>query len=344
MPRDYKCKKCGVAHAPPTGKHCRAMLEAEPEQRDNGHAELLAVFERSFAKVTEKIDDLDKRMRTVEHPQTTGDNKVTTDPQGSAAQATQPEPTGSELNVEATPDTNRRDALIMAQAAERIAQIQLGGRDFLDDDDFSRNRTQGRRSGASMLASDVVKQRIDWPHLYVQRLSEGNTISVPYSDLRVEEFVYGFLEMLDAPKCSMDQQKMRDLLKMIMRDAMDFSWSNALRFYRMVGWAVEKGALKWSDSEKISDMRMTFSRANFPEKKEVKETPKTTNTNTKTAPSGMRCCATYQRRSCEQNRDHHPFTHACSHCFKTCNMLFRHPEADCIRKLADEAKNAKRGE
>ena len=34
MPRNYKCRKCEVQHAPPTGKHCRQAVLEENEHSD----------------------------------------------------------------------------------------------------------------------------------------------------------------------------------------------------------------------------------------------------------------------------------------------------------------------
>ena len=127
-----------------------------------------------------------------------------------------------------------------------------------------------------------------------------------------------------------------------MQDAMDFSWANARGFYEMVARDVEQGVLEWSNKELIMEMRMTHSRTNFPEKKEtIKDTGRAPPA---AAPAGMRACAAYQRRECEQARDHTPYTHTCAYCLRTCNLMCRHPEAACIRRVTDEAKNGKRRE
>ena len=93
----------------------------------------------------------------------------------------------------------------------------------------------------------------------------------------------------------------------------------------------------------IMQQRMTFSRAVYPKEKEGKTEQKTPAA-PKQAHAGMRCCAAYQKHSCKMPRDHFPFTHACNFCARVTNMLFRHPEADCLKKQAEETKNAKRRE
>ena len=346
MPRYYKCRKCGVTHAPPTGKHCRMIPELEQEEVEEVADETLSDGQPDLIEL---LTDIRDRISTVEQ-----DVRVLKSPQGNNVQAgeniegacgtdnTNSPPNTTPMPAEATPTSLRRDAQLMAQAAERLARIQLVERDIDDEVEYSTIRTQGRRSGTMLLASEVVKQRIDWPHLYVQRVAGGKWTAVPYNELKVEEFVFGFLEMLKAPRCDMDKDHMLEILSMMMRDTMDYAWGNARGFYRMVGQGVEQKAMKWTDTDKVTQLRMTHSRTVYPEGKEAKETPK--NNNPKTPPAGMKCCAAYQKRTCELNRDHAPFTHACAHCFRVCNAMFRHPEADCIRKLADEAKNAKRRE
>ena len=249
------------------------------------------------------------------------------------------EESGPEANI--TPNTLRKDIKIMSQAAERLAQLSVADDLEMETTGLTRIREQGRKSGAYMLPSDVVKRRVDWPHMHVQRMVAGKRKSVPFVELRVEEFVSGFLRMLKSPRSKMDPELMMPLLDMVMEDTIDYSWANALNFYLMVGLDVEYGVLAWDDSERIKEMRFKYSRAVFPEKKEAKEGNKQNN---KGSSQGIKCCAVYQKQACEHTRDHHPFTHACAYCFKATAMVCRHPENECQRKTNDEAKNAKRGE
>ena len=79
----------------------------------------------------------------------------------------------------------------------------------------------------------------------------------------------------------------------------------------------------------------------FPPKKENKETFKSA---LQAAPTNMKCCMAYQKRACEMDRDHHPFTHACNYCFKARAAVCRHPEEECMRKSSDASKNGKQRE
>ena len=76
------------------------------------------------------------------------------------------------------------------------------GREDMDDDDmyrWPRQRDRGRKSGSTLVASDLVRDRIDWPHMHVKRVIGGRRKNVEYTDLRIEEFVHGFLVMLASP-------------------------------------------------------------------------------------------------------------------------------------------------
>ena len=129
----------------------------------------------------------------------------------------------------------------MQLAAQRIAQLGI------DDDDpderytITKTKSNGKKSGSLRVAADVVQEAIDWPHLYITRVMDGARVGVPYKELRIQEFVYGFLEMLDNPKGKWDKEVMLNILKMLMQDAMDFPWGNARAFYELLGVDVENG-------------------------------------------------------------------------------------------------------
>ena len=135
----------------------------------------------------------------------------------------------------------------------------------------------------------------------------------------------GYLIMLDSSRGKWDKEVMLDILKMLLQDTVDFAWENARNFYRMVGLDVEAGIRRWTDTDAIKDRRIIHSRIVYPEKKEVKEGKK--GIAGKTTSQNLRCCALYQKRACEQNRDHQPFTHACSYCAKATGVA-----SDTLRK------------
>ena len=358
MPREYLCKTCGVVHAPPTGKKCR-WQEPEPAEEDSDNAsgseigaeggessdlmQLMLQMKQQMdsrdQRMQQQMESIEQRMQRVE---TGGDSESVGEHQR------QPQADSEEPSIEQntsmdviTPATLRSDVRAMQRAAQRIAQL---GTDDLDDDDYAygNRRNNGKKSGSLMSAANNIKTRIDWPQMYVSRISAGTRVAINYKELKVEEFVLGYLTMLDAHKEQWDKELMLDILKMLLQDTVDFAWENALNFYQMIGLDVEAGVRKWEDIEVIRQLRLVHSRTVYPEKKENKEAKKPGNQ--KTTTQNLRCCALYQRRACEQNRDHPPFSHACSYCAKSTGMAYRHPEEDCFRKTLDDSKNSKKGE
>ena len=295
-------------------------------------------------EISEKMGSMDERLMRVEGNGNVGDrseqerdNEI---PMAAIARVGRGEAASEQDEV--SPGSLRKDISLMAEAASRIAQLQMD--DYVEQDDGTGRtirRVNGKKSGSVMMSSDVVEQAIDWPHLHVRRMVAGRSKSIAYADLKVEEFVAGFLRMIAAPKCKWDYRCMIDILCMIMVDAINFSWPNALGFYETLGIAVEKQELVWADKEAVRDQRLIYPRTATAEKKEVKEGAGQA---PKNRPALSRCCAPFQNNACQQNRDHPPFMHACAYCFKTVAGVFRHPESSCGRKMSDEAKNGQRRE
>ena len=348
MPRQYTCRKCGVPHAPPTGKKCNrreealdenvAMAAATPATQLLVEPDAIATLTELMLDIRAKVENIDERVKTVE----TGKEKDAPAPEEGAGIAASALEVRQEREEVPTVADLRNDMRAMQKAVERMSQLSIKDSDDEDKTTTSRTKKNGKKSGSTMLATQIVDERIDWPQLYVVRTVAGNRTPVPYKELRIEEFVYGFLMMIDSPKCKWDRDVMLEILKMLMQDTMDFAWENARAFYEMVGVDVEYGLKKWDDTEAIMKARLLHSRTVLPEKKENKETKKPAGN--KLAGQGTKCCAPYQQRSCEQSRDHLPFVHACAYCAKATGVLYKHPETDCYRKTFDKTKNGEKGE
>ena len=338
MPRTYKCKSCGVVHQPPTGKHCPNRDNLEARQPEDQEDHVLPVL----MKVQQRMDEMEKYMRQMSQDR----NYETREPSPDEAhveEGIQPDQESSSSDLDsgpATPETIRKDKLLMRKAARRLEKLRLRELDESEFDTQSTSKSAGKRSGSVLTATDKIVKTIDWPHLYVRRMVGGKRKGVLYADLKVEEFVYGFLVMISASKNKMDITSMLLLLQNLMQDAMEFSWANARAFYDIVGQDVEQGLMKWTDEQAIYQKRMTYARTIFPVRKEQQPTQKAPLT---PAPPGTKCCTPYQRHTCEQDRDHHPYVHACAYCHKTKAVICRHPEDDCYRKTNDASKNVKQG-
>ena len=214
MPRVYYCKKCGVSHDPPTGKHCK-QREHEATNTTDPSADILTLLmdiQGKVAGIEQQTANIDNRVRTIE------DNQQSPRPTDRAHTPETSEDIQEGGATSASPQTLREDTRLMRQAASRLARLQL---DDSDDEEFGfgRNaRYHGKKSGAEMTAADKVERRIDWPHWYVRRSVGGKRKPLTFSELRLEEFVFGFLDMIDSPKCKWDYRVMTQILKQMMRD------------------------------------------------------------------------------------------------------------------------------
>ena len=342
MPREYKCRKCGIIHMPPTGKKCN-RLQDEPEiaeedvMSEQGEAEEEDPVMAMCMRMEQRMEMMEQNFLKMQESRTREEGSET---QRSTTEGNGEQQSGDGDTVNAR--TLREDVRAMERAANRIAQFREMDLEDADDTTNGRTTSNGKKSGSLMVAADNVKKRIDWPHMHVKRLSGGDRVGVPFKQLRIEEFVFGFLAMLKAKKANWDKELMLDILQALMEDTMDFSWENARGYYGMLGVDVENGDKSWDDTEAVNKMRLVHSRTVYPEKKENKDNKK--NNNNKPMAGNLRCCALYQKKACEQNRDHHPFSHACAYCAKSTGIAYRHPEDDCFRKSIEEAKNGKKRE
>ena len=229
----------------------------------------------------------------------------------------------------------------MQQASRRLAQLRQEDWEDEDDPRIQGARLAGKKSGSVMTADDVVMKCIDWPHFYIKRVSGSTRKGITFKELKIEEFGFWFLCMVEAPHANYDFRYMIRMQRHIMQDTIDFSWENARGFYQMVGVDFEQGATKWTDVEVVKEMRMTYARTVFPPNRDNKEAKDTPRPALQPARAGMRCCTSYQKKECENPRDHQLYTHACAYCHRVKAALCRHPEDDCYHNTNDQAKNGR---
>ena len=332
MPRTYKCKSCGIVHEPPTGKHCQnrddiAGARNAERATEGDFSSVMMDFKKQMDEMATEIRNLRSEQRQEA-------------PQPSAESISEEQLSDSEGSLEepASPETLRKDRRLMREATRKLRRLEELQ---MDDEDLivvGSKKAAGKKSGSQMTAIDKVVKTVDWPHMHVRRMVAGKRKGVNYADVRVEEFVFGFLAMLKVQENKMDLLCMLQILQDLMQDTMEFSWANALTFYEQVGLEVEWGTLKWTDEERIKHLRFTYARTSFPSKKDNREQAKTA-----LVPAGpnTKCCIPYQTHACAQDKDHHPFVHACAYCLRVKSAICRHPESECYRKTTDASKNVK---
>ena len=155
-----------------------------------------------LVRVQKRMDDMEKYMRQMnrkrqnETQQTPPDEEGAVDIVQNFKETSSSEPDSGP----AKPETIRRDKKLMRQAARRLERLRLLDLDEAELDAQSTSKSAGKRSGSVLTATDKIVKTIDWPHLYVRPMNGGKRKGVLFADLNIEEFVFGFLVMIQAPK------------------------------------------------------------------------------------------------------------------------------------------------
>ena len=325
------CKTCGQSHEKPTGKGCQRGQRTDsaktaknpPDTANSGEIlNILQDIQRQMASFEGRLESLEEPTETSdegeEEETQTGDNEGQ-----QVAQAAQ--------MPKATPDTVRQDHEVMAEAMARMAEWGLDEDGMIDKTDVPRKwRNRQRKSGAVSTGMDSIKVFVDWPHFHIQK--GPKQIAPELSDITAEEFVLGYLRMLDDPDSQFDRERMLSILKDILEDSVDFGWERAKAFYTMLGRQVEQRRLLWSDTEQILKLRLTHSRVSIPDT--------STKPKRQTMLAKIKTCAAFQKGSCDQPADHGQFRHVCDYCLRVRSAVFPHSELKCKSKEGSNPKNA----
>ena len=228
----------------------------------------------------------------------------------------------------------RRDYEVGRELNRRLAELEA-------EDDLAGNprpagiRTRGKRSGAARTVQDTVKRDIDWPHFHIYTAPGAEPMT--YERLSVQEFVFGFMHMVDQQDAKLDRAVMWTILKGIVEDATEFPWDNVKNFYWILASHVENDRMGWADHDQIQRLRVKHAQKHdIPAKKQPEQ---------QTSAEKLRYCGPYQRGACQERGDHAGQKHMCAFCYRAKGTAFPHPEVECRRKSSEEAsKNGRGGE
>ena len=321
------CKSCGNSHEKPTGRGCKYQADM-PSQATGDDVGTESIVLGVLRDIQTTVSRFDERLKAVENTQALGARPL---PGQNNTEMSSPDKDGTQIPM-ATPDTLRADHSAMAEVAARLAEWGLADDETPGATTMAQGwRNRARRSGTVSTGTDSIKTVIDWPHFHIRK---GQKCTTPeYEEITSEEFVLGFLRMLDDTQNDFDNKRMLELLRDVMEDAVDFGWDRARSFYGMIGLGVEHRRLRWSDKEHILKLRLTHSRTVLPPPSTPKP-QKQSNPTTK-----IKTCAPFQKGSCDQTGDHNNFKHACDYCLRVRGLVFPHPEGECRTKKYNGAKN-----
>ena len=332
--RTYKCGACGRTHPKPTGKHCQWPQLGEDTDPPNVAQEVDTTEVTSALRtLTENIGILTERMTAMEQKadrNTQPQPIANTDPEGASGTSEQ-QAAPQEKEIPSVRDL-RRDYELGREVNRRLAELELDD----DDEDAAKqptHRTRGKKSGAARTVQDSVLKDIDWPHFHIY--TPPGTEPMTFLRLSVQEFTYGFMQMIDRPDARFDRQVMWNLLKDVMEDATEYPWANVLNFFLVVGSNIENDRLRWTDTDEIQKLRIKHSQKHEIVQKKAQQQ----------APEKPTYCGPYQKGQCPEKGDHAGVRHICAYCLRVNAGQYPHPETNCRRKGVPEVpKNVKGGE
>ena len=336
MPRTrvYKCNTCHRAHEKPTGKNCQWQGTGQDEQQ-NGIAENPDELTGAIRKLKATIATMGQRLGQVEKKiEDKTSEAAAVDPEESDDEPIElPQTDNAAKDIQSARDL-RRDYDIGREINRRLAELEAED-DIVGSTRTGSTRHRGKRSGAARTVQDTVKRDIDWPHFHIYTAPGAEPRT--FEGLSVQEFVYGFMHMIDQPDARLDRNIMWDILKNMMEDATEYPWQNVRDFYWVVASHVENDRMEWANADSIHKLR-----GKHAQKHEIVNKKQAT----QPAPQEkLRYCGPYQRGACQERGDHAGQKHMCAFCYRAKGTPYPHPEAECRRKNGDELpKNARGGE
>ena len=171
------------------------------------------------------------------------------------------------------------------------------------------------KSGRALTAEHDVIVKVPWPHMVVYRLPSHKCVD--YDTLSVEEFLFAYYEQMFDPEFAHIQSHLHKHLKGLMEDIKDYpdSWEVIRAYHSLVLSRIERGLLKWTDAEKLSNMRYKFV---FALAKPRSET--------------LKPCDAYNAGRCNYRKDHDLVQHVCNNCYDVAREHNpRHPRTTCYK-------------
>ena len=244
--RTYKCTACMRTHAKPTGKRCpwvdmEQIEEVEDSDEPVEQEQVASDLAEAVKGLMSQMEWMGKRMAEMEKARSADNGSSDSERrEGSGAASTSAATAQPDIGSAGIPSVQelRRDYEVGREVNRRLAEMDMAD----GPNDIHRGmsqRTRGKRSGAAKTVQDTVVRDIDWPHFHIY--SPPGTEAMTYERLSIQEFTYGYLQMVDQPGAKFDRGVMWDLLKAIMEDAVEYPWSNVRNFFWIVGSQVELG-------------------------------------------------------------------------------------------------------
>lgn len=195
------------------------------------------------------------------------------------------------------------------------------------------------KSGKEAKITSTVLYPQSWPHCYLS-ITHGRR-DVKYEELKLEEFVAGYGQILLSPDLSEVERSSRlKHLVSLMYFSQLYEWQAVLSFHGAVLLEIERGLLQWGDSFLPLESRTLYGH--------LKATkPSASASSSANVP--ILFCRDYQRQTCKFEQDHYGLLrgerkwlrHICANCWVKGRTQALHPEGskECPLSTNSGAKN-----
>ncbi len=189
----------------------------------------------------------------------------------------------------------------------------ISGTKVTDSDNTTKGKTL--KSGADQTAIDKIVKEVPWPHMRVyDNESDKDDQGTKYSELSIEEFVFGYF--MQARECtdSVLQEQLYSHFEVLLEDIKDYpeDWESIRYYHKQVLLNIEHGKMDWHQTDKIQTLRSKHVWGN---KKRAKKQP----------------CADFNKGKCSYKWDHKQWKHACAFCWSMGKGSHPHPQIECKR-------------
>ena len=276
------CKNCKVRHVPPTGKKCQrkkqegsvnehlrdaAVAGSTPASQSTsgaqGDGQLLQLkILQQLQKVTDRLDQVEEQMSTTDRHSTPERRELSTDSFLENIESCKSKKVKPVLNSSSSDDSDEPSLeLLKSSCLQRKVDKRL--RDLSQS-----SHSAGKLKYKSQRGGDIdvkVRHRVHWPHEAI--LGGVNRQRVGYDQLSLTQWIQGFCCNVLEEKSESMKEIMISYLGDLMEDATDLSWQGVKAAHAVLLCEMERGSLRWEDTERIDRVRRAHAQKHVPSSK-----------------------------------------------------------------------------
>ena len=183
----------------------------------------------------------------------------------------------------------------------------------------SRGRKLKNVCGRDLTIENCQGHHTPWPQFYVFDFIEGK--GAHYDDLTVQEFVYGFVQMIIDPQWADDSKYLLRYLARFLEDVKDKpnDWEELRKLHAMIATLIEKKAIKWSSRTAIDRLKARFFNSRG---------DSTVNRESTISDEDRKPCIAWNMDKCGKGGSHTGVVHKCSRCHRM-GIVRRHKAINC---------------